>query len=109
MTSGRIAKLASSKEEARAGAKVPRHDCDVLVVGAGVAGLSALHELSKAGCTSLCVEARDRIGGRILTISDPLAPLPVELGPEFIHGRSPELWEIVRDTTLMVYDCTEHA
>jgi monoamine oxidase len=80
-------------------------DFDVVVVGAGVSGLAALSELDRAGCRVLCVEARDRIGGRILTMRDPLAPLPVELGPEFIHGRPPEIWRIVRSAPLTVYDC----
>ena len=82
---------------------------EVLIIGAGVAGLAALKELSRAGSDVLCVEARDRIGGRILTLHDPLSPLPVELGPEFIHGRPPETWNIVREANLLVYDCTEDA
>jgi monoamine oxidase len=80
-------------------------DFDVVVVGAGVSGLAALSELDRAGCRVLCLEARGRIGGRILTLRDPLAPLPVELGPEFIHGRPPEIWRIIRSAPLTVYDC----
>lgn len=82
---------------------------DVVIIGAGVAGLAAFRELAEAGVDVLCVEARDRIGGRILTVHDPLSPLPVELGPEFIHGRPPETWDIVRKANLLVYDCAEDA
>jgi monoamine oxidase len=82
---------------------------EVLIIGAGVAGLAALRELSRAGSDVLCLEARDRIGGRILTVHDPLSPLPIELGPEFIHGRPPETWDIVREANLAVYDCAEDA
>ncbi|MFL6449798.1 MAG: flavin monoamine oxidase family protein [Bryobacteraceae bacterium] len=84
-------------------------DCDVLIVGAGVAGLTALGDLTRQGVRVLCLEARDRIGGRILTIEDPYSPLPIELGPEFIHGRPPETWQVVRDAKLAVFDCEENA
>lgn len=40
---------------------------DVIVVGAGYAGLTATHELVKAGKNTLLLEARDRIGGRVWT------------------------------------------
>jgi monoamine oxidase len=53
----------------------------------------------------LCLEARDRIGGRVLTIRDPLCPIPIELGAEFVHGRPPEIWDIIRSGRLTAYDC----
>jgi predicted NAD/FAD-dependent oxidoreductase len=70
-------------------------DCDVIIVGAGVAGLAALEELSAAGISVRCLEARDRIGGRILTVRDEQVPIPIELGAEFIHGKPPEIWDLV--------------
>lgn len=84
-------------------------DFDVLVVGAGAAGLTVMRELAHAGLKTLCLEARDRIGGRILTVYDPLSPIPIELGPEFIHGRPEEIWEIARSAPLAVYSCFERA
>ncbi len=80
-------------------------DFDVVIVGAGVAGLSALAELDRAGLKVLCIEARDRIGGRIFTVNDGLSPIAIELGAEFVHGRPSEIWEIVRSNSLPVYDC----
>jgi protoporphyrinogen oxidase len=65
------------------------NDADVLIIGAGVAGLAAAYELSRAGVNVIVLEARDRIGGRIYTLHDESSPLPIELGAEFIHGRSP--------------------
>ncbi len=88
---------------------MPSFEVDVLIIGAGAAGLSALRELDRAGVNVLCVEARDRIGGRILTMHDPLSPIPIELGAEFIHGRPPEIWNLVRDAGLGVYDCADRA
>lgn len=82
---------------------------EVLIVGVGAAGLAALGELDRAGVDVLCLEARDRIGGRILTVRDPLSPVPIELGAEFIHGRPEEIWNVVRAGNLAVYDVTDHA
>ncbi len=82
---------------------------DVIVIGAGAAGLAAYRDLSRAGSRVLCLEARDRVGGRVLTVRDPLAPIPVELGAEFIHGQPPETWDVVRSGALAVYDCAENA
>src|SRR5579884_2744273 len=62
---------------------------DVAVLGAGAAGLSAALALAERGCRVLLLEARDRIGGRILTLTEPSLRVPIELGPEFIHGRAP--------------------
>jgi len=54
--------------------------------------------------TVVALEARDRIGGRILTHRDPATPVPIELGAEFIHGAAPELDEIVRNAGLAAVD-----
>lgn len=62
---------------------------DVIVVGAGAAGLEAARQLRAHGRSVLLFEARDRIGGRVLTLHDPRVPLPIELGAEFIHGDAP--------------------
>lgn len=62
---------------------------DVVVIGAGAAGLSAAAEIAAGGASVLVLEARDRIGGRIWTRSEPGLPVPVELGAEFVHGHSP--------------------
>ena len=42
-------------------------DPDVIVVGAGIAGLSAALALTRAGLSVVILEARDRVGGRIFT------------------------------------------
>jgi monoamine oxidase len=56
---------------------------DILILGAGASGLMAARELAAAGRTVAVIEARDRIGGRVLTVQDGGAR---ELGAEFIHG-----------------------
>src|SRR6185437_6369311 len=62
---------------------------DIAVLGAGAAGLAAAAELAERGLRVSVLEARDRIGGRILTLTDPSLDWPIELGPEFIHGHAP--------------------
>ena len=57
---------------------------DSVVIGAGVAGLSAARELRAAGRDVLVLEARDRIGGRTWTVD--LAGAPVDLGASWLHG-----------------------
>jgi monoamine oxidase len=44
------------------------------------------------------------VGGRIRTIHDPLAPVPLELGAEFVHGRPRETWDIISHAGLTVYE-----
>jgi monoamine oxidase len=74
-----------------------------------VAGLAATGILKRAGHDVVCLEATDRIGGRILTVHDPLAPIAVELGAEFVHGRPPETWELIRAANLTSYEHTAQA
>jgi monoamine oxidase len=72
-------------------------DADVIVVGAGAAGLAAARELSAAQLKVIVLEARDRIGGRINTHFD---NWPIELGAEFVHGRPPETFAITKRANL---------
>jgi monoamine oxidase len=62
---------------------------DVIVIGAGAAGLIAAAQLAAAGRSVALLEARDRVGGRIWTRREPGLSVPVELGAEFIHGSAP--------------------
>ena len=63
---------------------------EVVVVGAGLAGLTAARELSHRGLDVLVLEARDRIGGR--TWTGPFADLEVELGGAFVHWFQAHVW-----------------
>lgn len=84
-------------------------DCEIGIIGAGVAGLAAAAQLTRAGVDVLCLEATDRIGGRILTVHDASAPVGIELGAEFVHGVAPEIWELIRSHDLTVFEHTSRA
>lgn len=72
-----------------AGACSPHHppaqdSRSVLVVGAGMAGLSAARALADVGWPVRVIEARDRVGGRVHTVRD--WGVPLEMGASWIHG-----------------------
>ena len=81
-------------------------DPDIIIVGAGVAGLAAAVQLARTGMHVLILEGRDRIGGRIFTKHDPVCDAPVELGAEFIHGCPPEIWDLLRRHKLPAQEFT---
>jgi monoamine oxidase len=60
---------------------------DIIIAGAGAAGLMAAKELSEAGYTVCLLEAAATAGGRICTLKEDGFDMPVETGAEFIHGR----------------------
>jgi monoamine oxidase len=84
------------------------NDFDVLVIGAGVAGLNAARMLAEAGQRVAILEARNRLGGRIWT--QPIAlgssqpPIAVELGAEFIHGLPQETWSLIKQAGLSTFE-----
>lgn len=75
---------------------------DVVVLGAGIAGLSASLRLAESGLRVLVVEVKNRIGGRIFT--QYCDNVPIELGAEFVHGKPPELWRVIRRAALDTYE-----
>ncbi|HZY63317.1 MAG TPA: NAD(P)/FAD-dependent oxidoreductase [Edaphobacter sp.] len=75
---------------------------DILIIGAGMAGLTAARTLAEAGCQVALLEASSRVGGRIHTIRE--GNEIIELGAEFIHGKPPELWQLIEDANLETYE-----
>ena len=70
-------------------------DADVIVIGAGAAGLAAARSLAR-DVAVVVVEARDRPGGRVRWVPDSGA-VQGELGAEFIHGPAEETMRLLRD------------
>ena len=79
---------------------------DVIVIGAGAAGLAAAAELAPSGRKVLVLEARDRIGGRSWSLEVPGLPVPIELGPEFIHGRPEATFSLLQRAGMAAVDRT---
>jgi phytoene dehydrogenase-like protein len=59
-------------------------EADVVVVGAGAAGIAAARRLLAAGLSVAVLEARDRVGGRAITMG--LRGHPVDLGAHWLHA-----------------------
>lgn len=66
------------------------HDRDVIVVGAGFAGVTVARELRRQGHDVLVVEARERVGGR--TWTDDRLDHTLELGGGWVHWVQPHVW-----------------
>jgi monoamine oxidase len=79
-------------------------ECEVAIIGAGVAGLAAAGRLAQSGMKVCCLDAKPYAGGRIRTVHDQLASFPIELGAEFVHGLPVETWAIIQRAGLKVYE-----
>jgi len=62
-------------------------DVDVVIIGAGAAGSSATDALIKAGYSVICVEAANRIGGRVYTDTSTFG-VPFDRGAHWLHNRA---------------------
>ena len=71
---------------------------DVIIVGAGAAGLVAAKLLAESGKKILLLEARDKVGGRIQLIED--FSFPVQGGAEFIHGNLRTTFDLLKEAGL---------
>lgn len=80
---------------------------DVIVLGAGAAGLGAAERLVRAGLRVTVLEARDRVGGRVHTVLDPFTGTPLEMGAEFLHGKPPTLLKLAKRENLTVKACND--
>jgi oxygen-dependent protoporphyrinogen oxidase len=74
------------------------HEPDVIVVGAGITGLTAAYEIARRGLRPLVLEASSRAGGLILT--DHVDGFTIEAGPDSILTTKPAALELVRELGL---------
>lgn len=80
---------------------------DVIVMGAGAAGLAAATELLRGGRSVLLLEARDRLGGRIWTRREADLVVPIELGAEFIHGHAPVTRALLEQAGVRIVEASD--
>ena len=90
MTFSRRAVLAAPAVLAAGHALGQSSDVDVVIIGAGAAGLSAAQAARAAGLSVKVVEARSRIGGR--TVTDTSLGAPVDGGATYIHFSDKNPW-----------------
>ena len=70
-------------------------------MGAGLAGLTAAHDLERAGAEVTVLEARDRIGGRVYTLRDGFAEgQHVEMGADLIEEDQTDLLNLIEEFEL---------
>jgi monoamine oxidase len=79
----------------------------VCVIGAGFAGLACGHELAAAGYDVTVVEARERVGGRVLSRRDFVPGKSVEAGGELIGSNHPLWLAYAKSFGLSMMDVTE--
>jgi len=78
---------------------------DVVVIGAGAAGLAAARRIATAPLSLHVLEARNRAGGRGWTLKDPTG-LPIELGCGWLHSADENEWCIIAATLGFALDRT---
>ena len=80
----------------------PRHEADVIVVGAGLSGMIAARKVLEAGLTPLILEADERVGGRILT-QEAIPGVPVELGAQWIGDTHQRMFRLAAELGVETY------
>ena len=76
---------------------------DIVIIGAGYAGIAAAKKLYAAGKNFIVVEARDRIGGRTLT-EKVASGATLEMGAKWIGPTQHKVWEWVKETQTETYE-----
>ncbi len=80
------------------------HETDVVVIGAGAAGVAAARRIAAAEVRVLVLEARNRVGGRAWTLRG--AGFPLDLGCGWLHSADENEWAAVAETLRFTIDRT---
>ena len=84
-------------------------DKRIIVIGAGLAGLSTAYELDQAGFNVMLIEARSRPGGRVSTYRDPFADnLYAEMGAEYVDSTDMYVQEYCKKFNLKVLPAKQY-
>jgi monoamine oxidase len=80
-------------------------EAEVVIVGAGAAGIAAGRRLSEAGVEPLILEARTRVGGRAWTVLDAVGG-PLDLGCGWLHSADRNPWREIAEAQGLAIDRT---
>jgi len=75
----------------------------VIIIGAGLTGLTLAYQLEKKGVASLIIEARDRIGGRIHTLYAEGQP-PMEMGATWLGKKHTALTRLLKELDIKIFE-----
>ncbi len=78
------------------------HEADVIIVGAGISGMTAARRVLEAGLTPLVLEADERVGGRILT-EEVIPGVPIELGAQWIGDTHQRMFRLAAELGVETY------
>lgn len=80
----------------------PPHS-DIVILGAGLTGLTLAYRLRNTGLSVLLLEARDRTGGRIHTLDPPEGPT-LEMGATWLGRKHSALWRLLEELKIPVFE-----
>ena len=84
-------------------------DKRIIVIGAGLAGLSCAYELDQAGFNVMLIEARSRPGGRVNTYRDPFSDnLYSEMGAEYVDSSDTYIQEYCKKFNLKILPAKQY-
>lgn len=78
-------------------------NCDILIIGAGLTGLTLAYQLRNSGLSIKLVEARSRIGGRIETVKTPNGE-KVEMGATWLGGKHTYLSKLLEELGINTFE-----
>lgn len=76
---------------------------DAIVIGAGITGLATASRIVAAGYDVLILEARDRVGGRLLTVADADGHPTIDLGPSWFWADELRVQALVRELDIRTH------
>ena len=107
---GTVGLVRSSEAQERRRGRTERNAPTVVIVGAGIAGLTCAYNLRRSGLKATIYEAASFPGGRIQTATDELGPgLTTELGGEYIDSIHRDMLQLVRDFDLPLIDTLDRS
>jgi monoamine oxidase len=80
------------------------HQTDIVIIGAGAAGLAAAQRLRGEDCSSVVLEARARAGGRGWTVTDTVFGCPLDLGCGWLHSADENEFVAIADARGLTVD-----